>query len=153
MRKHFLLGVLTLLTLAGRGQNITVYKTFGGLRFERDTLVISPKQVQYILEANPMAFDEFKKARLNSAVASVLGFSGGLLIGVPLGTAILGGDPEWGLAMGGAALLISSIPFNRAFKRHAFNAVDIYNQQNSSSVLERTELFWAGTGLGIRLRF
>ena len=153
MRKHYLVLALTLTTLVCHSQDITVYKTFGGLRFERDSLVISAKQVEYILEVNPTAFAEFKKARLNSGVASVLGFAGGLLIGVPVGTAIVGGEPEWGLALGGAALIVTSIPFNRAFKRHALNAVDIYNQQNSSSVLERTELFWAGTGLGIRLRF
>jgi hypothetical protein len=153
MYKFLFIVGFTLVTHVCQSQDITVYKTFGGLRFERDTLIISAKQVQYILEENPTAFATFKKARLNSAVASVLGFTGGLLIGVPLGTAILGGEPEWGLALGGAALLVTSIPFNRAFKRHAINAVDIYNQQPSSSVLERTELFWTGTGLGIRLRF
>ncbi len=153
MSKNLFIALFTLVSFACQAQDITVYKTFGGLRFERDTLIISAKQVQYILEVNPTAFAEFKKARVNSAVASVLGFSGGLLIGVPIGTALVGGNPEWGLAMGGAALLITSIPFNRAFKRHALSAVDIYNQQNSSSLLERTELFWAGTGLGIRLRF
>lgn len=153
MRKSLLLLVLVTLASAVQAQEIIIYKTFGGLRFERDSLILSPKQVQYILEVNPAALAEFKKARKNSGVASVLGFAGGLLIGIPVGTALVGGNPEWGLAAGGAALIVVGIPFNRAFQRHAQNAVDIYNQQKTSRLLERTELFWAGTGLGVRLRF
>lgn len=153
MRKSLLLLFLTTLAFVSQAQEITVHKTFGGLRFERDSLILSPKQVQYILEVNPTALAEFKKARKNSGVASVLGFTGGLLVGIPIGTAIVGGNPEWGLAAGGAALIVASIPFNTAFKRHAQNSVDLYNQQKTSRLLERTELFWVGTGVGIRVRF
>lgn len=153
MRKSLLFLLFVTLVSACQAQEITIFKTFGGLRFERDSLILSPKQVQYILEVNPAALAEFKKARKNSGVASVLGFAGGLLIGIPVGTVLVGGDPEWGLAAGGTALIIASIPFNRAFKRHAQNAIDIYNQQKTSRLLERTELFWAGTGLGLRLHF
>lgn len=138
---------------AGLTQTLTMYKTFGGVRFERDSLVISPKQVQEILYDNSIALASFKKARTNSGVASVLGFAGGLLIGFPVGTALVGGNPEWGLALGGAALIVAGIPFNKAFQRHAQSALDTYNQGRSSHVLDRTELFFAGNSLGIRLRF
>jgi hypothetical protein len=152
MRKSVFFLLFVSLASVGKAQEITIYKTFGGLRFERDSLILSPKQVQYVLEVNPAALAEFKKARKNSGVASVLGFAGGLLIGIPIGSALVGGDPEWGLAAAGATLVVASIPFNGAFKRHAQNAVDIYNQEKTSRLLERTELFWAATGLGIRLR-
>lgn len=153
MHKIQLLFAFVLCGFYCHAQEITIHKTFGGLRFERDTLVLSPKQVQYILEVNPLALEEFKKARTNSGIASVLGFSGGLLIGIPVGTALVGGSPEWGLALGGAALIIASVPFNKAFKRQAQSAVDTYNQHKPTSMLDRTELFWAGTGPGIRIRF
>jgi hypothetical protein len=153
MRKSLLFLLFVTLSSVGKAQDITIYKTFGGLRFERDSLILSPKQVQYILEVNPAALAEFKKARKNSGIASVLGFTGGLLVVIPVGSALVGGKPEWGFAAAGAALIVASIPFNAAFKRQAQNAVDIYNQQKTSSLLERAELFWAGTGLGIRIRF
>lgn len=145
--------ILFLLAFTSQAQDITLYKTFGGVRFERDSLIISARQVQYILTDNTEALDIFKKARTNSGVASILGFAGGVLIGFPLGTALVGGEPEWGLALSGAALLVVSIPFNKAFQRHAQTAVDTYNQDNSSRLRDRTEFFLAGSGAGIRLRF
>lgn len=135
----------------GQSKSITLYKTFGGVRFERDSLILSPKQVQYILEEDAMALSLFKKARTNSATASVLGFAGGVLVGIPVGTALLGGDPEWGLALGGAALIGVSIPFNRLFLKQAQQAIDRHNQQIGAAKL-KPELFWAGSQAGIRLR-
>jgi hypothetical protein len=133
-------------------QEIKLYKTFGGIRFERDSLILSPKQVHFLLEEEPQAYKQFKTARTNASIGSVLGFAGGLLIGIPLGTAIVGGSPEWGLALGGAALIASGIPFNKAFKRRAENALDLYNQKHTPSTRIKTEILW-GKAVGIRLRF
>ena len=113
-------------------QTIAVYKTFGGLRFERDSVPISAKQVYTILEDVPEARAVFAQARVNSTIASVLGFAGGILIGFPLGSALVGADPEWGLALAGAALIGISIPFNKAFDRHSADAIDLYNNKKSA---------------------
>lgn len=139
--------------IGSHAQQIILYKTFGGVRFERDSLIISIKQVHSLLEEEPEAYQQFKKARTNASVASVLGFAGGLLIGIPVGTAIAGGDPEWGMALSGAALIGISIPFNKAFQRHAESALSIYNQKHAARIEPKTELFLAGNGLGLRLRF
>lgn len=153
MRYTYLLLFLIIAT-TGKSQTITMYKTFGGVRFERDSLVISAKQTHDIISEDPIAFEQFRKARTNSAVASVLGFAGGLLIGIPVGTALIGGgDPEWGLALGGAALIGISIPFNRAFQRNAQSALDSYNSKTSSRRGSQTEVFLAGAGAGIRIKF
>jgi hypothetical protein len=136
-----------------QAQDILMYKTFGGVRFERDSLVISPRQVQSILWENAIASEKFRKARLNSSVSAVLGFAGGVLIGIPVGTAIIGGgDPEWGFALGGAALIGVSIPFNRAFKRNAQDALDIHNQKKGARRNFDPEFYWSGTQLGLRLK-
>ena len=152
--KNILLSVLFLMAFncAVRAQEITMYKTFGGVRFERDSLVLSLKQVMEILHEKPRAFEEIKKAKANYNAAGVLGFTGGLLIVFPLGTAIAGGEPEWGLAAGGAALILASIPLNRIFKARALNALDIYNGKETSSRV-KPEFYFAGTGARLVIKF
>ena len=152
--KNIFLSVFFLMAFncAVKAQEITMYKTFGGVRFERDSLVLSPKQVMDILREKPLAFEEFKKAKANYNVGGVLGFTGGLLIGFPVGTAIAGGKPEWGLAAGGAALILGSIPFNRIFKARALNALDIYNGRVPSSRI-KTDLYYGGTSARLVIKF
>jgi predicted MFS family arabinose efflux permease len=142
-----------LITFTASAQRIEIYKTFGGVQFERDGVAISVRQVQSILTTNPDAHALFKKARTNSSVASVMGFTGGLLIGVPLGTALVGGDPEWSLALAGAGVLVLSIPFNKAFQRNAVDALDQYNAQQPSTHALRGEFFLSSAGAGMRFRF
>lgn len=154
MKKIALLLVLVLfatLAIAQTAGEITLVKTFGGAKFEMDTLTLSPRQVLTILRDTPLAYEEFKLAKKNYSAAGVLGFCGGLLVAFPLGTLIGGGDPEWGLAAGGAALLVGSIPLNRAFHRHAGNALDVYNKKFSSRI--KPNFYLTGNGARIVLRF
>ena len=151
--RPLLLFVLACFPLVGisQAQEIKMYKTFGGVRFEMDTLVLSPKQVLNILKTNPVAFEEFKKAKANYNIAGVLGFAGGLLIGFPIGTAVVGGDPEWSLAIGGAGLILASIPFNRAFKGRAFGALELYNEKTTSRI--KPSFYFYGTQAKLVIRF
>jgi|SRR6478609_5827768 len=137
---------------ATQAQEITMYKTFGGVRFQRDSTVLSVRQVMEILKEKPKAFEEFKKARTNYNIAGVLGFAGGVMIGIPLGTALVGGDPEWAFAAGGAVLILGSIPFNRIFKARALNALDIYNGKEITSRIKH-EFYFTGTGARVVLKF
>jgi hypothetical protein len=144
---------LLLIAFAPNAQTISIYKTFGGVLFQRDSLPISAKQVHSLLQENSQAYQEFSLARKNSTVASVLGFTGGLLIGVPLGTLLTGAEPEWGLALAGVAFIGVSIPFNKAFVRHAANAIDLYNQPKAAGAKAKGEVFFSGTSVGLRIRF
>ena len=149
---HFLLIIIiSTCTFLSQAQEIKMYKTFGGVRFEMDTLVLSPKQVLNIIKTNPVAYNEFKRAKVNYNVAGVLGFTGGVLIGFPIGTAIAGGDPEWALAAGGAALILASIPFNRAFKGRAFGALELFNNKQTSRI--KPMFFFLGTQAKLVVRF
>jgi hypothetical protein len=136
-------------------KKIAIYRTFGGgVVYEMDSLALSPKQITMMLKQNPEAMAEFKVAKSNAAISSVLGFTGGVLIGIPLGTAIAGGKPEWIYAGGGALLILASIPFNAAFRRHALNAIDLYNAQLPTSKLRvKPSLYIHGTGASLVLRF
>lgn len=152
MRFALLLFLTLVINTGIQAQDIVMYKTFGGVRFERDSMVISPRQVQSILWEDELASEIFRKGRANSSVSAVLGFAGGVLIGIPVGTAIIGGDPEWGFALGGAGLIGLSIPFNRVFQRKAQEALDIHNQKKSSRRSFSPELYWSGSQVGLRLK-
>jgi hypothetical protein len=135
-------------------KKITLYKNFGGVVYEMDTLTLSTKQVKMVLKQNPEAFAEFKIARTKAAVSSVLGFTSGLLVAVPLVTAVAGGQPEWIYAGGGAVLFLASIPFNASFRGHALNAIDIYNSKQASARIKINSSFhFYGTGASLIVRF
>lgn len=151
--KKMLMCLLVVISIQGAtAQELTMYKTFGGVRFEYDSTIVSPRQVSEILSIDPVAEDDFKKARMNSGVAGVLGFAGGFLLAFPLGTAVAGGVPEWGLAAGGAVLLLASLPFNRTFKIRAGTALDHYNKGRSTSRLSTPEVNVTGLGLRVTWR-
>lgn len=129
-------------------QEIKAFKTFGGVRFEMDTLTLGLNQVLEIMKDIPPAYAELKIAKTKYNVAGALGFIGVVLIAVPLGTTVYGGSPEWGLAAGGAVLLLSSIPFNRSFRGHTMQALDIYNDKiKTARIKPELQLY----GLGMRL--
>ena len=96
-------------------------------RFIYEGKVIKPREVLELMKSDEQAYPVFTKAMANYNAAQVLGFVGGFLVGWPLGTAIGGGDPNWGLAAGGGALILASIPLSVSFKKHAETAVSIYN--------------------------
>jgi hypothetical protein len=118
---------------------------------ERDTVVLGINQVMQILKNNPQAYAEIKKAKTNMNFSSVLGFAGGVLIGLPLGTALAGGDPEWGLAAGGAGLILASLPLNKAFQNHTLKALEIYNGHPGSRV--KSQFRFTGNAVQWVIRF
>lgn len=153
MKNVFLLGIILVAFVGSTfAQEITMYKTFGGVRFQRDTVELSTKQVMEILREKPLAFGEFKKAKSNYNVSSFLGITGSLLVVFPLATAVVGGNPEWGLAAGGAALILGSIPFNRIFKARALHALDIYNGNVITSRI-KPEFHFGGTNARLVIKF
>lgn len=125
-----LLGLLFLGMSRSSAQNMsdTIYmknpiKTI----FYKNGVKLTPNQLMEATATNPEAHRLMRKARTNATVAGVLGFAGGVLVGIPLGTLIGGGKPNWGLAGAGAGLVLASVPFSLSYAKHAKNAVDIYN--------------------------
>ena len=156
MRFFFCALGFALVNISAQGQQLAMYPSFGGAHFEyeKDTMVyqVSARQVSQILFDDPEAHAEFKRARTNYSVAGVMGFIGvGLLI-IPVGSAIAGGDPEWNFAIGGAALILGSIPFTKGYRHHAMNAVDIYNKKHTA-FRPRTEYYFFGSGVKMVIRF
>lgn len=140
---------LLLASFAAVGQydkQINAYATFGGMRFEMDTLTLTHRQVSDLLSINPLASQEFKLARRSNTASGIMGFTGALLLAIPVFSAILGGEPEWLLAAGGGALVIASIPLNRSYKRRASSAIDTYN----AALPVKARLYLAPAAIGIR---
>ena len=133
-------------------QSLSMYKTFGGVRYSQSDSLLTENQLKMILlKKSPVAYEEFKSAKKFSTLSSISGFTGGALILVPLVTAALGGEPEWGLAAGGGVLLLASVPLNRIYKARALNALDIYNEKFASKI--KSQFYFAGTHIGFSLKF
>jgi hypothetical protein len=153
MRYLLILSFVTLCNVTSFAQKkLAVYKTFGGVVYELDSIAVSTKQVKMILQQNPHAYKEFRLAKTNSTVDTLLGFSGGLLVGFPIGEAIAGVKPEWGFAAVGAVLLGVSIPFNISFKNRAVSAIDIYNETTPTSRIQPSFHF-TGSGANLTIKF
>jgi hypothetical protein len=142
-----LIATMSLSALIAEGQDkpIQVYRSIGGMRFEMDTLIITHRQVSQLLSINVDAAKEFAQARRLNTISGIMGFSGAILLGIPVFSAVLGGDPEWGLAAGGAALIIGSIPLSIGYRKKATHAIDTYN-----AGLGQTRLYFTGTGLTVK---
>lgn len=137
-------------------EQITMHKTFGSTRFEytKDTVTfsVSPKEVLQIMGDDPLAYEEFWKAKRNYSVSGLMGFAGAALIAVPIASAIAGGDPEWAFAAAGAGLIVGSTQFSKAFNRHAQSAVNTFNKRHTA-FRPRADYLFSGTGLKLMLKF
>lgn len=137
-----------LLCYEGLSQPIQMHKTLGGAHFQRDTIYLSHRHVAEILSVDPEATHEFKLAIKNYRIGGVLGFSGAILLAIPVISAIAGGEPEWLMAGGGAVLLGVSIPFSRAFKKHSEAALAGYNARHEGQ--PQTRLYFNGSGITLK---
>ena len=157
MKYLLILGAVLLTNLSASGQEqLTMYPTLGSVHFEyqKDTAIyqITPRQVGQILFDNPAAYKEFKKARTSSTLSGIMGFVGAGLLIIPAATAVAGGDPEWALLAGGAALVIGSIPISMNYRRRAQNAIDMFNKQHSA-LRPRTKFYVSGRGAALLITF
>jgi hypothetical protein len=139
-----------------RDGDLKMVKSFGGTKFYLDGQLLKPKEVLNLMEHDVEAFNEFKKAKSNNDAGNVLGFIGGVMIGWPLGTALAGGDPQWGLAAGGAAVLVATIPLTIGFKKHATTATNLYNRNTSNvsaDLRPKVNMGLHGTGARLVITF
>jgi hypothetical protein len=157
MRILKLLPAIFLLVVAEQSaaQKLTMYKTFGGVVYElNDSVQLSTKQTASILFQYQHAYETFNQARTLSTVSGILGFSGAAMVAIPLATVAFGERSDWGLAGGGAALIIGSFFFNRAYKARALDALDIYNAQAPQKTSRnKPKIYFYGTGARFVIKF
>jgi len=149
-------GILFLSINALQAQKIEMVKRMGTNMFYQDGEFLSQKKALELMKGNQNAYDLMKSARSNSSISKALGFTGGLLVGFPIGTALGGGDPEWGLAAAGAVLIGISIPLNSTFNKKSKQAIEIYNSGLPSvgyNFKPEFHLNFKGNGLSIAITF
>jgi len=157
MKKIVLLFVLGLCTLFSiNAQKIETKKSFGENTFYQNGKKLSTKQLKEILKDNTEALNLMKSAKTNQTWATILGGAGGVLVGVPIGTAIGGGDAKWELAGVGAVLIIGSIPILNGYNKKSKKAIELYNSDFpsvSSNFQPEFNINFQPTGLGITMSF
>ncbi|MCA1763838.1 MAG: hypothetical protein LC664_12725 [Flavobacteriales bacterium] len=123
--------------------------------FVQNSRILRPKDLVEITREYPEAHAFMKKAKTNSDFASVVGFVGGGLIGIPVGAQLGGGEPNWILAGVGAAVLVMAIPLSSGFKNNAEKGAEIYNQAiaEASSQKPILNFVFMPHGAGFQLTF
>ncbi|SDR66315.1 hypothetical protein SAMN05216503_0147 [Polaribacter sp. KT25b] len=150
----FLIAIFTFSNV--NAQKIEVKKFFGENLFYQNGEKLTMNQLKEVLKNNKETLDLIKSAKHNYTWSSVLGFSGGALIGIPIGTAIGGGDPKWEIAGLGATLILVAIPLLNNYNKKSKAAVDLYNvglPTVSASFQPEFNLNFKGSSLGIVMNF
>lgn len=158
MKKTILTLIVVLATMTYcNAQKIEMEKVFGGYKYSQNESMLMMKDLVKIMESNQQAYELIKKAQSNNSVASIFGGTGGFLVGLPIGTALGGGDAEWALAGIGVGLIAIGIPFSSSANKNAKQAVEVYNSSlNSSAYKKRKPEFKVmhnGSGIGFSINF
>ena len=158
MKSSFLFVILILNSIFGYSQtnsdSIQIQQRLGKVYLQHGKL-LSTNELHNLLEKNDSAYIEVKKAKENIAPMYLFSFAGGFLIGWPLGTALGGGKPQWGLAGGGLLLVLCAIPFQIGYNKHIGNAVMIYNSKLKKIGVEKkvAEIGFSKTSFGLEIKF
>ena len=126
--KHTILILFCLLSLANQSNA----QTKDTIIFSRNKFILAGIAMNFnqaieVMKEEPEAYRLMKKAKLNNTFASIFGFAAGFSVGYPLGQALSGGEPAWGLlAVGGGAAVIAT-PFMINTKKYSKQAVRVFN--------------------------
>lgn len=156
--KYLIIFLVTFCFFGAKAQttsdSVYVARGFLGYKYYQNEMRINFNQLPLAMEENGEAYNLIKKAKSSYTLATVLGGTGGFLLGWQLGTALFGGNPNWALAGVGGALIIVSIPFNSKAINLSFEAIDIFNS-GLSSTSRRPEMSigFTGNGAGIIFKF
>lgn len=136
--------------------SILIKKVFGGYQFYQGNQRLNMKQLVNTMKPNEQAYKIIKTAQSTNAIATVLGFTGGFMVGWPIGTSLSGGDPNWTMAAIGAGLIVVALPLSQKFNKQAKQAVNTYNSSlQANSFWDKNELrfLMTGNGAGFVLNF
>jgi hypothetical protein len=107
---------------------IEIIKAGVGYKYKFKDQLLTLNSLGELIGQNTDAAAYFNKAKGTSGFTSVLGYAGGFLIGYPIGTALGGGKPMWGLVAVGCGLVAIVIPIASSADRNLLRAVRAYNE-------------------------
>lgn len=155
-RQHFFL-LIVLVSTFGFSQDISIDQNIWGYEFKQGEQELTWKELLSKTESIPESYDLIKKAKSQSILSKIFGFTGGALIGIPVGQAIGNGEVNWVLAIAGGALTGVTIHLSSRSNINLKEGVSTYNSKNKTSFLNdfQPEMSLIGNagGLGLRVRF
>ncbi|MBU2940570.1 hypothetical protein KO494_13565 [Lacinutrix sp. C3R15] len=159
MKKIIVCLLVTLFTVSFcNAQEMTFKKhSFTGYTFYEDGNKIPLNALIEKVSPHAEVLHLVKMSKTKGVFATVISFSGGALIGWPIGAAISGGDPNWVLAGIGAGLAIVAIPVGASAKKDAEKAVGLYNATLHATSFQECKpqykIIANGNGIGLAMYF
>ncbi len=116
---------------------------------------LKSKELTQVLKGNSEAYALMQRANSNNTIRSVLGGTGGFLVGYQLGSSLGGKDPNWAVVAVGAGLIGLTMPFAASYGSYAREAVGIYNRDLEQTSLRSVEYQFGlcSHGVGLTVRF
>jgi len=137
-----------------QSDSIFVAKNFWGYKFYQKDTRLNINALPIIMDDNIDALSIVTKAKTNNIISAIIGGTGGFLIGLQLGTAIVGGESNWTVAAIGGGLVVISIPISSRAINQSIEAINLYNaglQETSNRLYLKMGL--TQTGVGLKLIF
>jgi hypothetical protein len=134
--KHFGIFLLLFMTLnlTAKSQNnvpdtISIDKRLLGADFNLKGKNLTLIKLEDVCQPYPDAMEEILMAKRNNNPSIILTLVGAGLIGYTGFKWLMGDNPQWYFAAGGAVLIGATIPLYRGTRNHSINAARIYNYE------------------------
>ena len=138
-------------------QQIEIKKNFWGYKFIQNEKSLSMNGLARTMINNEEAHSLIKKAKKKIVIANITAVAGGLLIGLPIGTAARGNDADWNLALIGSGFVAVSIPLSISATRNTKKAIEIYNSSLESTAYKNFKpqfnIVSNANGVGLSMKF
>jgi hypothetical protein len=158
--KFLLITLLSAFTFSGVFAQTSEIETVKGGIFKNQKVYkkcdieLTNPQLIALVKNDEQLKDYYKPMALNYAASTLLYSSSTLLILWPVTESLYANtDPNWNLAYIGAGCALLSIPFKKAFNKHADRAVAFYNSGYKKTSNVDFDFNIGPTGIGIVMNF
>lgn len=131
---------------------IRLKRIFGGYQFYEGERKLNLKQVVKTMEDHEPSYKQIKSAQSTYTAASIVGVTGGLMVGWSLGFGLNRGEFNGKMAGVGGGLIVISLPITQKFIEKTKQAVVTYNSRfDTSKLKDKHDLNLSITNYGIGL--
>lgn len=139
------------------GQEIDMKIGLLGYKFTQSDEKLSWKELLNKTQNSSKSYELIKKAKSQNTFANIVSFSGGVLIGIPIGISLSGDEPNWTLAYIGGGIALLALPISFSALKNVSSGIDVYNESlkslSKSSFHPEFEIVLNGNGIGLSMTF
>jgi len=132
-RKAIFILFITCLTLSALGQirtdTITMVNSRGGVSYMQSGHMLSLKEISSVVKSDREAYRYLKSAKTLNGFSNAFSYTGGVLIGYPIGYGISTGYFNLNLMAMGCGFVLMAIPVSIAAKHKLKLSIDTYNKK------------------------